>query len=73
LQQCFSIGVYDRTMTTDIWLILPYDIAWDKARPYAISNEHSISTSSISNVSFDVEGLTLDIGVPRIQMKLELS
>jgi hypothetical protein len=25
------IDVYDRYMKMDIWLILPYDIAWDKA------------------------------------------
>ncbi len=29
---------------------------------------HSISKSSISNATFDIEGLTLDIGVARIQM-----
>ncbi len=28
----------------------------------SISNEHSISKSSISNVTLDIEGLTLDIG-----------
>ncbi len=36
----------------------------------SISNEHSISTSSISNVTFDIEGPTLDIGVARIQMMI---
>ncbi len=25
------IGAYDRDMKMDTWLILPYDIAWDKA------------------------------------------
>ena len=25
------INVYDRDMKMDIWLILPYEIAWDKA------------------------------------------
>jgi hypothetical protein len=42
---------------------------------YTISNEkiidideHSISKSSISNILFDIERPTLDIGVPRIQM-----
>ncbi len=36
----------------------------------SISNEHSISISSISNVTFDIEGPTLDImiGVARMQM-----
>jgi hypothetical protein len=31
------IDVYDRDMTMDIWLILPYVIAWEKARPYDIA------------------------------------
>ncbi len=35
----------------------------------SISNKHSISKSSISNVTFDIQGPTLDIGVTRIQMK----
>ncbi len=32
----------------------------------SISNEHTISMSSISKVTFDIEGPTLDIGVARI-------
>ncbi len=34
----------------------------------SISNGHSISKSSISNVTLNIEGPTLDIGVARIQM-----
>jgi hypothetical protein len=34
-------------------------------------DEHLISKSSISNITFDIERPTLDIGVPRIQMKME--
>ena len=37
-------------------------------RKPSISNVHTISKTSISNVTFDIEGSTLDIGVPRIQM-----
>jgi hypothetical protein len=37
LQQCFPKDVYDRDMTTDVWLILPYDRAWIKALPYDIA------------------------------------
>jgi hypothetical protein len=41
--QCFPINVYDRDMTTDIWLILPYDRAWKKARPYDIAWKKDLS------------------------------
>jgi hypothetical protein len=37
IETVFPIDVYDRDMTTDIWLTLPYDIAWKKARPYDIA------------------------------------
>jgi hypothetical protein len=39
LQHCFPIDVYDRDMTMDIWLIPPYNIAWEKARPYDIAGK----------------------------------
>jgi hypothetical protein len=51
-----------------------FDIEYLRYR-YTISNkkiididEHSISKSSISNVTLDIERPILDIGVPRIQM-----
>ncbi len=34
LHQCFPIDIYDRDMTMDIWLILPYDRAWGKDLSY---------------------------------------
>ncbi len=34
----------------------------------SISKEHTISKSSISNVTFDIEGPTYDIEVARIQI-----
>jgi hypothetical protein len=43
LQQCFAIDVYDRDMTTDIRLILPYDRAWKKAQPYDIAWKKGLS------------------------------
>ncbi len=36
-----------------------------------MSNGHSISKSSISNIALDIEGPTLDIGVARIQMRYD--
>jgi hypothetical protein len=43
-------------------------VTGDIGRPESISNEHTISKSLISNVTFGIEGPTLDIGVARIQM-----
>jgi hypothetical protein len=43
------------------------DIRYRKCKT-SISNGHSISKSSISNVVLDIEGPTLDVGAARIQM-----
>ncbi len=43
LQQCFLADVYNRDMTTAIWLILQYDRAWKKARPYDIAWKKDLS------------------------------
>ncbi len=37
MQQYVRIEGYDSNMKMDIWLILPYDTAWEKALPYAIA------------------------------------
>ncbi len=37
LRPCFPTDVYDRNMATDIWLIQPYVIAWEKAWSYVIA------------------------------------
>ncbi len=42
------------------------DILYQRCKT-PISNAHSISKSSMSNVTIDIEGPTLDIGVARIQ------
>jgi hypothetical protein len=41
LPPCFPTDVYDRNMATDIWLILPYVIAWEKALPYEKDLSHT--------------------------------
>jgi hypothetical protein len=43
MERKFPLDVYDRDMTTDIWLIPPYDIAWEKALPYEIAWKKDLS------------------------------
>jgi hypothetical protein len=59
------------TVTFDIeYLRLGYQHTISGRCKTSISNGHSIpkSKSSISNVTFDIEGPTLDIGVAKIQL-----
>jgi hypothetical protein len=65
----FDIKILSPSISISVTFNIDIDIRYRRCKT-SISNGHSISKSSISNVTLDIKGPTLDIGVARIHMVL---